>query len=128
MPARIYLIVIMILVALPVRAQQDESSGAQPAATGLVDTGDRMTTPTPVSGDGYSLAFASETPRSNYLRAGVSIGSAYDDNVLPASGQKIGDESYSVLSSIALDQTRSRLHWTLNYSPGFTFYQHNTVA
>ena len=31
--------------------------------------------------------------------------------------------SYSVAPFIALDETRSRLHWVLTYAPGFTFYQ-----
>jgi hypothetical protein len=31
--------------------------------------------------------------------------------------------SYSIWPTISLDQTRSRLHWVLTYSPGFTFYQ-----
>jgi hypothetical protein len=28
---------------------------------------------------------------------------------------------------IALDETTSRLHWVLNYAPGFTFYQRNSA-
>ena len=38
-------------------------------------------------------------------------------------GQPISDVSYSILPTISLDQTRSRLHWVFTYSPGFTFYQ-----
>jgi hypothetical protein len=71
----------------------------------------------------YSLTFASETPRTNYLRGGLSVGTAYDDNALPSSGQVVGDVRYSIWPSLTLQQSRSRLGWTLSYSPGYTFHQ-----
>jgi hypothetical protein len=82
-----------------------------------------MLTPAPVSGEGYSMGFTSET-RSNYLRGGLTFGSAYDsDATTGANGQPVSDVSYTVSPTISLDQTRSRFHWVFNYSPGFTFYQ-----
>jgi hypothetical protein len=69
------------------------------------------------------MEFASETPRTNYLRGGLNIGAAYDDDVFSGSGGAASDVSYSVAPTISLDLTRSRLHWNLSYSPGFTFYQ-----
>jgi hypothetical protein len=82
-----------------------------------------MLMPAPVSGEGYSMDFTSET-RANYLRGGLVFTSAYDsDATTGANGRPISDVSYSVWPTISLDQTRSRLHWTLVYSPGFTFYQ-----
>lgn len=82
-----------------------------------------MLTPPPVSGENYSMGFTSET-RSNYLRGGVTFTSAYSDNVLGGnSSNPVSDISYSVFPTIALDETRSRLHWILSYAPGFTFYQ-----
>ena len=82
-----------------------------------------MLTPAPVSGEGYSMGFTSET-RSNYLRGGLVFGSAYDtDATTGANGQAVSEVSYTVSPTISLDQTRSRLHWVFNYSPGFTFYQ-----
>jgi len=69
------------------------------------------------------MGFASET-RANYLRGGLVFGSAYDDGAaVGSSGQPVSDASYSMWPSISLDQTRSRFHWALSYSPGFTFYQ-----
>jgi len=110
-----------LLAAGPVSAQ-DASSGAVPAAVSP-GGGDAMATPAPISGEAYSMGFTSET-RSNYLRGGLTFGSAYDDNVLAgANGKAVSDETYSIWPSISLDQTRSRLHWVFNYSPGFTFYQ-----
>jgi hypothetical protein len=78
-----YLGAFLTFVALPLWAQVD-SSGAQPAATlpawEQVDssveapTGDAapMINPAPISDEGYSLAFASETLRTNYLRGGFN--------------------------------------------------------
>lgn len=72
------------------------------------------------------MGFTSET-RANYLRGGLVFTSAYDsDATTGANGQPVSDESYSIWPTIALDETRSRLHWTLSYSPGYTFYQHTS--
>ena len=69
------------------------------------------------------MGFTSET-RSNYLRGGLMFSTAYDsDATTGTNGQPISDVSYSIFPTISLDQTRSRLHWVLNYAPGFTFYQ-----
>ena len=69
------------------------------------------------------MGFTSET-RANYLRGGLVFGSAYDDEAtVAANGRPVSDVSYSIWPTISLDQTRSRLHWVFNYSPGFTFYQ-----
>ena len=84
-----------------------------------------MMTPPPVSGQSYPVAPTSQE-RSNYLRGGVTFSTAYSDNVLGATGSNsapVSDVSYSVWPTIALDETTTRLHWTLNYAPGFTFYQ-----
>jgi hypothetical protein len=104
---------------VPVLAQ----AGAEAAATGPSTGGGNMVTPTPVSGEGYSMGFTSET-RSNYLRGGLVFTTAYmSDATTDANGQPVDDVSYSISPTIALDQTRSRLHWVFSYSPGFTFYQ-----
>jgi len=117
MLVRIFIAIILLAGSL---SAQTDASGA--AATG----GAGMLTPAPVSGEGYSMGFTSET-RANYLRGGLMFSSAYDDNVqVGANGKPISDVSYSVWPTISLDQTRSRLHWVFNYSPGFTFYQKNS--
>jgi len=111
-----------ILLGVQLWAQVD-SSGAQAAATGVTDSGAQMLTPPPVSGENYSMGFTSET-RSNYLRGGLTFTSVYSDNVLGGiSSNPVSDISYSIWPTIALDETRSRLHWTLAFAPGFTFYQ-----
>src|SRR5579863_1536204 len=109
----------ILLAACPLWAQ----TGAETAGTGPGSSGGGMLTPAPVSGDGYSMGFTSET-RSNYLRGGLAFSSAYNSDVTTGSnGQPISDVSYSIFPTISLDQTRSRLHWVFTYTPGFTFYQ-----
>jgi hypothetical protein len=110
---------IILLAACPLWAQ----GGAEAAATGPTGGGGAMVTPAPVSGEGYSMGFTSET-RSNYLRGGLAFSTAYNsDATTGTNGQPISDVSYSIWPTISLDQTRSRLHWVFTYSPGFTFYQ-----
>ena len=131
-------LVVVVLMAAPLLAQVS-SSGAVPAGEsgalwGAGDSSDAevagetapMITPALLSGEGYSLAFASETPRTNFLRGGLSFGTAYDDNVLPSSGHAISDVRYSIWPNLSLQQSRARLAWSLNYSPGFGVYQHNS--
>jgi hypothetical protein len=100
---------------------QGEDQPAQPA---MVD--DRAQVPAIFSGASSSLAFSSETERSNYLRGGVTVGANFDDNALSTAQNPVSDLSYSVLPYIALDQTRSRLQWTLAYHGGLTVNQRLT--
>src|SRR6202162_1676687 len=90
---------------------------------GPASTDDQMKTPPPVSGQSYPTQVTSEE-RSNYLRGGLAFTTAYTDNALGSIGAKpVNDVSYSVGPTLALDETRSRLHFVLTYAPGFTFYQ-----
>ena len=68
---------IILLAACPLWAQGAASAGAK-RATGPGGGGGAMVTPAPVSGEGYSMGFTSET-RSNYLRGGLVFSTAYDD-------------------------------------------------
>ena len=110
---------LVAFAALPLWSQTD-SSGAQPAGEEVP-----MFNPAPASEEGYSLAFASETPRTNYLLGGLTLGTAYDSNILPGNGPAVSDVKYSVWPSISLAQSRSRLGWNLTYDPGFKVYQNN---
>jgi hypothetical protein len=125
-----------MLIALPLWSQVD-SAPAQPAsqAFGSNDgqtqspdqiqnqNNDLMLTPPVVSGQSYPTTPVSEE-RSNYLRGGMTFTSAYGNNAeATTNGQPINEMSYSVAPTMAVDETTSRLHLVLNYSPGFTFYQ-----
>jgi hypothetical protein len=122
---------LVLLASAPLWAQEQQRTVPPPAATGPIgavslnsdNDENQMLTPPPVSGETYPLSFTSEE-RANYLRGGVTFNTAYSDNVLGAtSASPVSDVSYSVWPTLALDQTRSRLHWVLSYAPGFTFYQ-----
>src|SRR5271165_168414 len=115
---------LQLLVAISAWSQAD---------TNAIETGSeaadqaQMLTPPPVSGEAYSTAVGSET-RSNYLRAGWTMTTAYSNNVLGEVGANpISDISYSLWPSIAIDKSTSRLNFMLNYSPGFTIYQRTSV-
>ncbi len=146
---RLGLLLLTVVAACPrlVRAQEQQQNAPAPPAPAVSspaitapantdsndiantanNTGDRMLTPPPVSGQSYPLATISEE-RSNYLLGGITFNAAYSDNVLAStSGAPVSDVSYSVWPTIALDQTTSRLHTTLTYAPGFTFYQRTSA-
>jgi len=126
------LMAFLLLAAMPSHAQVN-SSPQQPAPgyganDSQNDNSDAMRTPPPVSGQSFSTEPTS-TERSNYLRGGVTFTTAYTDNVVGSTGpdsKPLSDISYSVFPNIALDETTTRLHWTLQYAPGFTFYQRDS--
>ena len=116
---RIYLL-LCLAVAISPAWSQDSSPGDIPA---WEDT--PMLTPFPINQD-YSMTFASETPRTNYLRGSLALVSIYDDNMLPYSAPGITDIQYSAQPSLDLQQSRARLSWEADYRPGFKFYQRNS--
>ncbi len=112
-----------LLTAMPAWPQVD--TNATGAGTNTADQ-TQMMTPAPVSGEAYPTAVGGSTTRSNYLRTGWVINTAYSDNVVGGGANRVSDTSYSIWPTIAIDQTTSRVHWMLNYSPGFTIYQHTS--
>ncbi len=120
-------------VPAPANSVSQTSTSANtntPANNVYIDNSETpMLTPPPVSGQSYPVAPVSQE-RSNYLRGGVTFLSAYSDNVLgstAATSAPVSDVSYSVWPILALDETTTRLHWTVNYAPGFTFYQRTSA-
>jgi hypothetical protein len=123
---------LLVLLSARLSAQtqvEDAPTPPRAAATNANNSAepgeDRMVTPPPVSGQSYPVGPVSQE-RSNYLRGGVTFSTAYSDNILGSTGSTaapVSDISYSIWPTIALDETTTRLHWTLNYAPGFTFYQ-----
>src|SRR5258708_19597057 len=128
---------LLLLASVSMWSQDDKPNVVVPAASGplisAIASNDNsetpMLAPPPVSGQSCPVAPVSQE-RSNYLRGGVTFTSAYSDNVLGATGPNsapVSDVSYSVWPTLALDETTTRLHWTLNYAPGFTFYQRTSA-
>jgi hypothetical protein len=99
-----------------------------PYETSSTPTDDgQMRTPPPVSGVSYPMLVGSQT-RSNYMGVGVLLNTAYDDNVSPgADYTPISDTIYSILPTITFNKTTVRQHLSLQYSPGFTLYQHTSA-
>jgi hypothetical protein len=100
---------------------------AEPAASGPESAADSASQaapmPAPITGQGGSLAFTSELARSNYISGGLSLASTFDDNTLNTSTNRVSDFTYSVLPFVALDQSRGRMKWKLDYSGGLSINQ-----
>jgi glycosyltransferase involved in cell wall biosynthesis len=92
------------------------------AADAASDTGGEapIVTPPPVSGQAYPTAFASDA-QLNTLRAGLTFATTYSNNVRGTT-TPISDVIYSIWPTLAFDASTSRLHWTVQYSPGLTLY------
>ena len=84
---------------------------------------DRAPVPALINGEVTSLAFSSELARTNFLSGGVTLQGTYDDNVLSNPTNPVGGYAAAILPYIAIDQSRSRLHWNLNYAAGFVANQ-----
>lgn len=113
---------LLLIATAPLWAQTDSS--ATQSGEGAQES---MVTPTPVSGAGLPLTFSMETPRTNYLRGGLRIQSAYENNVIPSAVSPASDIDYLLSPMIMLTVTGARTKWDLSYMPTFTMYQHNSV-
>jgi hypothetical protein len=122
----------------PGQSTGDDSSRAAPAAAlsgfagmptegGADDTSNTLPQiPALLGGIGISPALLSEMERSNYLRAGVNVGATYDDNPLLLPAGAVGNASVSIFPNVKIDQTTSRMRWTLGYAGGLTVNQRFT--
>lgn len=79
--------------------------------------------PSAINGETGSLSFLTNGERSNWLSAGITVSSTYDDNALSNNLQKVGNVGYLVMPNISLHESRPRTDLMLTYSPGFTFNQ-----
>jgi len=107
---------VVLLMATPLFPQAISPVGSAP-----FQRDSRMATPPPVSGEAYPTAVGSEE-NSNYVRAGITFSTSYIDNLYPGFGNTVADMTYSILPTLDLDQTTPRRHISVEYSPGFTFY------
>ena len=82
-----------------------------------------MQMPALETGTPYAAETGSES-RSNVLNGSIGFTPAYVDNMYPGLGSTpISEMSYSITPAIRFDQTVSRLHQALSYSPSYTIYQ-----
>jgi hypothetical protein len=111
---------LVLVTATPAWSQLTATPFEAPA-TSVDQT--QMLTPPPVSAEGYPTTVGSQA-RSNFLAAGFTLNTAYNDNVLVGENTNpIGDFIYTISPTIALNKTTPRQNLALTYSPGFTFYQ-----
>ena len=117
----------------PTQTNDPQRSAPAPALTGLAgidapateeDTSSGLPKIPPVlGGRGPSMAFGAESERSNYLRGGLNVGAAYDDNALLTPTNGVGNVTYSVFPNISIEQTLPRIRWSLGYAAGLTVNQ-----
>lgn len=60
---------------------------------------------------------------TNVFRGDVTVDAIYDDNVFPNISPREWDVTYSARPSISFTETRPRLEWKLDYSPGIEISQ-----
>jgi hypothetical protein len=124
MTTRIPFLLILALLATAPGWSQATGTDEQPD-TPVANDG--MMTPPPVSGQAFPTVTGAET-RSNYLSLGVTAGIAYDDNVEAGySPTPESDMIYSIWPTITMDMKTPRMREVFNYSPGFSFYQPNSI-
>ncbi len=149
MSIRPYLIFVLILGGLPVLAMGqdqppqnpptqstgDDSARTAPAAAlsailGMQTEGgtddassDLPRIPELLGGKGTSTAFLSEMERSNYLRGGINVGATYDDNPLLLSTGTESNTSETIFPNLRIEESTSRMRWSLGYAGGVTVNQ-----
>ena len=80
--------------------------------------------PALLGGTGIPTEFFTALEKSNYLRGGINVGAAYDDNALLApSGEQLSNTSETIFPNISIEQTSARMHWNLGYAGGLTVNQ-----
>ncbi len=113
----------LLLIACTSAWSQVETSSTETATDTAAE--EQLQVPPPVSGQAYPSEFAGDT-ESNYLRGGFTLTGAYSSNITGGTNP-VGDMSYSIWPTLAIDKTTPELHLILSYSPGFTFYQHTSA-
>jgi hypothetical protein len=98
-------------------------AGMQPEGVTEDASSDLPKIPALLGGAGISSAFVTEMERSNYLRGGVNIGAAYDDNPLLLATGTESNTSETVFPNIKIEESTSRIRWSLGYAGGLTVNQ-----
>jgi len=103
--------------ALSAMAGMQSEGGTQDASSDLPRI------PVLLGGAGMTSAFISELERSNYLRGGVNVGAVYDSNPLLVPGEADSNTSESIFPNIKIEESSSRMRWSLGYAGGLTVNQ-----
>ena len=123
----------------PAQDSSADSARTAPAAAlsaraGMQGEGDAEDTssdlpniPALLGGAGISSAFLPELEKSNYLRGGVNVGAVYDSNPLLLSSGTESNTSELIFPNIRIEESSSRMRWTLGYAGGLTVNQKITT-
>jgi hypothetical protein len=76
-----------------------------------------------LGGQGNRLLLAAELERSNYLRGGINVSEAYDDNAFLTPTNQVGNATFSVFPNISIAQSTTRMRWSFEYAAGLTVNQ-----
>lgn len=79
--------------------------------------------PALLGGKGITTAVLSEMDKSNYLRAGLNVSGTYDDNPLLLSSGVASNTSETIFPNIRIEESTSRIRWSLGYAGGLTVNQ-----
>jgi hypothetical protein len=97
-----------VLAGMQSEASADDLNSSLPRIPGLL------------GGAGISSAFLSELRRSNYLRGGINVSAAYDDNPFLVSSGATSNTSVSIFPNLSIEESSSTIRWRLGYSGGLT--------
>jgi len=107
------------LIAIPAFAQVEPSASGGSGS----DDDSRMMTPALVSGMPYASAAEADV-RQNVFTGALNVNTAYLDNVLPnETATPQSDTTVSIFPNLSYVRSTPRQVESLNYSPGFTFYE-----
>jgi hypothetical protein len=107
------------------RSGTNGSTPASPLTAGYVDTSEAVSPATPwlptaLNGETGSLAFESESARSNLLSSGLTLVTSYDGNALSNNAHRVGNVGLTIVPNISLSELRGATLIQLNYGIGLT--------
>lgn len=105
-----------LALLFPSRAALAQESSGMPGVTAA-------NVPVLASGQLPSVTPTGEEVPPNALGFNLFLGANYDDNARPGVTPRQWDVFYSVLPRISLEETRSRIVWSVAYTPGIELSQ-----
>jgi hypothetical protein len=144
--AKLNLLVVAVLASLPLMAQTDTTppqgternepapavsgpilgSSTEPEAEEVPIEEHVVPVPSIVGGFTPTLSFSNRSERSNFFRAGITVGTNYDDNALITAGDAAGNWSYSIFPTLDIQKRTTRTLLDFGYAAGLTINQELT--
>ena len=112
---RLLLVIVLLMFFAPRIWSQDDATSSPTSTTPWL--------PPKINGQVNSLAFSSESRQTNLLSVGVALSTIYDDNARSNNSHPVGNFGYWIAPNISIQETRTRVAWSLHYAPGFILNQ-----